>query len=574
MKKHWLFIILFCFVSITYAQKQEPILFQYGKDVVTVKEFVNAYNKNNDISKATEEELQEYLDLYVNFKLKVKQGYEDGIDTSDAFLKELASYRTQSAQQYLIDKEVTKALLEEAISRAQFHVRASHILINCPATAAPADTLAAYKKIMDIRSKIIKGKISFFDAAVEYSDDPSARDTYNEYTKRWQYGNRGELGYFTVFDLIYPFENRAYNTAVGNISMPIRSNFGYHIIYVQDKVPAVSKITAKQIFVTDTLARKGEMSPEVKTKIDEIYRQLKSGKPFGEVAKELSEDQATKDKEGALEPFQANRRPGNFVQQCLKTKQGDFTSEPVSSVLGWHILKIENIEYVNPNTDHSINYIRNKIGRDQRSHKSKESLVKKLKKEYKYKDKNKKKAFQFLVDNIPANYFSNPDTTDLSKLNGIDKLPPLFTYADQVETVADFAAFISRFQGMEFHGDLFYFLNERFPYYVQDKILAYENRNLENKYPEFKELVTEYREGMILFEINTIKVWNEAIRDTVGIMEFYETIKDEYNKPFDEIKAIIITEYQNELERRWIEELKQKYPVIINEEQFKSIINK
>ncbi|HNY63122.1 MAG TPA: hypothetical protein PKL91_05410, partial [Bacteroidales bacterium] len=134
--------------------------------------------------------------------------------------------------------------------------------------------------------------------------------------------------------------------------------------------------------------------------------------------------------------------------------------------------------------------------------------------------------------------------------------------------------FISRFQGMEFHGDLFYFLNERFPYYVQDKILAYENRNLENKYPEFKELVTEYREGMILFEINTIKVWNEAIRDTVGIMEFYETIKDEYNKPFDEIKAIIITEYQNELERRWIEELKQKYPVIINEEQFKSIINK
>ncbi|HNY63121.1 MAG TPA: peptidylprolyl isomerase, partial [Bacteroidales bacterium] len=138
MKKHWLFIILFCFVSITYAQKQEPILFQYGKDVVTVKEFVNAYNKNNDISKATEEELQEYLDLYVNFKLKVKQGYEDGIDTSDAFLKELASYRTQSAQQYLIDKEVTKALLEEAISRAQFHVRASHILINCPATAAPA----------------------------------------------------------------------------------------------------------------------------------------------------------------------------------------------------------------------------------------------------------------------------------------------------------------------------------------------------------------------------------------------------------------------------------------------------
>lgn len=574
MKKHWLFIALFCCISATYAQKQEPILFQYGNDVVTVKEFVNAYNKNNDITKATEEELQEYLELYINFKLKVKQGYEEGIDTSETFLKELASYRSQSAQQYLIDKEVTKELLEEANERAQYHVRASHILINCPATATPQDSLTAYKKIIDIRNQIKKGKISFFDAAVKYSDDPSARDTYNEYTRRWQYGNRGELGYFTVFDLIYPFENRAYNTAVGEISMPVRSNFGYHIIYVQDKVPAISKIFAKQIFVNDTLARKGAMSTEAKTKIDEIYRQLKSGRSFGDVAKELSEDQATKDKEGALEPFQANRRPGNFIQECLRTKQGDFTSEPVASILGWHILKIENIEYANPNTDHGINYIKNKVSRDQRSHKSKESLVKKLKKEYKYKDRNKKKAFKFLAENIPANYFSNPDNTDLSQLNGIDNLPPLFTYADQVESVADFASFISRFQGMEFHGDLINFLNERFPYYVQDKILAYENRNLENKYPEFKELVTEYREGMILFEINTIKVWNEAIRDTVGIMEFYETIKDEYKKPFDEIKAIVITEYQNELERRWIEELKQKYPVIINEEQFKAIIKK
>ena len=117
-------------------------------------------------------------------------------------------------------------------------------------------------------------------------------------------------------------------------------------------------------------------------------------------------------------------------------------------------------------------------------------------------------------------------------------------------------------------------MRERFPYYVQDKILAYENSILEKKYPEFNDLVTEYREGMILFEINTQKVWNEALRDTIGIAKFYESVKDQYNKPFNEIRAIIVTEYQNELENRWLSELKQRYPVVINEEVFKSILKK
>lgn len=574
MKKSILFICLSLFISVIYAQKNEDVLFTYGNDAVTKSEFINAFKKNNNIKTASEQEIREYLNLYINFKLKVKQGYSEGIDTTDAFIKELASYRSQSAQQYLIDKEVTEQLVLEAKERAKYHIRASHILFTCPLTASASDTLAAYKKALQIRSKILKGDLSFFEAAVLYSDDKSAQDQYNPQSKRWQYGNKGELGYFTVFDLIYPFENGAYKTPVGEISLPVRSAYGYHLIYIQDKTKAMNKITVKQIFIEDTLARMNQMSPLTVEKIKTIEEQFKMGTEFETIAKNYSDDKATKEKGGELEPFAPNRRTGNFVQACINLKPGTYSLEPIASNLGWHFIKVVNIEYVDTENDNFTNIIKGKISRDQRSHKSKESLTEKLKNEYNYKDKNKDKAFKFLAKNIPDNYFKNPDTTDLSKLKGIENLKPLFTFADQKEPVADFAKFIARFQGMDYKGDLVDFMNERFPFYVQDKILAYENSILEKKYPEFNDLVTEYREGMILFEINTQKVWNEALRDSIGIEKFYESVKDQYNKPFSEIRAIIVTEYQNELENRWVAELKKQYPVTINEKVFQSILKK
>jgi len=185
MKKSILFLYLIIVLSTAYSQKNDEILFTYGNDKVTKTEFLNAFKKNNNIKTATEQEIREYLNLYINFKLKVKQGYSEGIDTANAFIKELASYRTQSAQQYLIDKEVTDQLVKEAIERAKFHIRASHILISCSATASASDTLTAYKKALQITDKILKGELTFFEAAVQYSDDKSAQDQFNPQSKRW-----------------------------------------------------------------------------------------------------------------------------------------------------------------------------------------------------------------------------------------------------------------------------------------------------------------------------------------------------------------------------------------------------
>ncbi|MBO4481338.1 MAG: peptidylprolyl isomerase, partial [Bacteroidales bacterium] len=208
--------------------QNNPVLMRVGDDIVTQNEFVRAFTKNNSLSNATEKELRDYLDLYVNFRLKVQEGKALGVDTSDQFKSELAVYRNQSSQPYLIDKDVNDKLIEEAYERSKYNIRASHILINCRPNTDAKDTLQAYNRALDIRNKVLNG-MDFAEAAVLYSEDPSARNSVNEHTHQVRLGNKGDLGYFTALDLIYRFENAVYSLKVGEISMPVRTQFGYHL---------------------------------------------------------------------------------------------------------------------------------------------------------------------------------------------------------------------------------------------------------------------------------------------------------------------------------------------------------
>ncbi|HPT52665.1 MAG TPA: peptidylprolyl isomerase, partial [Bacteroidales bacterium] len=212
-------LLLWSAAYTSFAQEQKNVLVTIGNESVTKDEFLKTYSKNNNLMTATEKDLREYLDLFINFKMKVKEGEALQLDTLKQFKTELLSYQKQSSQQYLIDKEVTEQLMDEAKTRAQYHVRASHILINCPENASPKDTMAAYKKALTIREEILSGVYTFADAAIKFSEDPSARDMTNSQNGRVHPGNQGDLGYFTVLDLIYPFETAAYNTPIGQISM-------------------------------------------------------------------------------------------------------------------------------------------------------------------------------------------------------------------------------------------------------------------------------------------------------------------------------------------------------------------
>jgi len=575
MKNFFLSICLLTFLLTVSAQNRNGILFKVGDEAVTATEFINTFNKNNSLSKATDSELRDYLDLFINFKLKVKDGIDNQIDTSLAFQRELASYKTQSAQQYLVDKEVTEQLINEAVERSKVMVRASHILVMCAEEATPKDTLTAYNKAMDLRKKIISGSISFSDAAVQFSEDPSARDEVGQ-GGRIQYGNKGDLGYFSAFDLIYSFETAAYNTPVGSYSMPIRSQYGYHIIWVQDKQPFVSKINISQIVLLDTAARFNRISPNVKEKLALIVDALKKGEDFATLAEKYTDDPISKANGGKIEPFAPNRRPGDYVKQCISLQKNQI-SQPFPSVIGWHIVKLNELVMPDMKDDEMRYTVSSKIQKDSRSTKSVESLIEKLKKEYKFSDKGKNEAFNLLLKKLNT-VTTMPSSSELSTLPNLDKLKPIATFANQTITIQDFIHHLDMFHDIDLKQQAKTFLNTHYENFIKDKILKYEFDHLETKYPEYKELISEYHNGMILFEMNNEKVWSESLKDSTQIEAFYEKIKNNYldkegnPKPLIEIRSAVLTEYQNALEKEWLDGLKKRYPVWVDEKLFDSIL--
>ena len=560
------------------AQDKNDVLVTIGTKAITTGEFLNTYGKNNNLNTASESDIRDYLDLFINFKMKVMEGEEMQVDSTRQFKLELQSYKKQSSQQYLVDKEVTEDLVNEAVNRAKSDIRASHILINCAEKAAGKDTAAAYNKAISIRNEILSGKITFADAAEKYSDDPSARDMVNPQNGRLHYGNKGDLGYFTVFDLIYPFETAAYNTKIGEISMPVRTRFGYHIIYVTDRIEAVQEISIAQIFVADTLARLGKQSDATAKKLKEIQAALAKGISFEQAVEQFSEDKTT-DNGGVQEPFAPNRRQGDFVKAILSLKPEQI-SQPVASQNGWHIVRLIETKPVVFDDD-ALYTLRNRISRDERSHKSKDSFIAKLKREYNYNESGRAKAMKFFLKNMPPEFFQTKEIL-LHKCEGIEKLKPMCTFADQQISAFDFAKYFDRFKGMRLKPEEFAgFLDERFDNFVQEKMTRYEKDRLEEKYPEFRALVQEFHDGMILYEVNTRKVWGQATKDSVGLEQYYEANKEKYIDPataepsrLEDIRALVITDYQEYLDKEWISELKKKYNPTINQKALEAILKK
>lgn len=561
------------------AQSNDPVLMTVGNEKVTKSEFIKAYQKNSTLSEASEADLREYLHLYTDYRMKVQEAKSLQLDTAKAFQREWEAYKSQYAQQYLIDTEVSDQLMQETIDRARYHIRASHILVRIPKDATPKDTLAAYHKCMQIREKIMEG-MNFNEAAARFSEDESARDFVNPQSGHLQRGNAGELGYFSVLEMIYPFETAAYTTPVGQVSMPVRTQFGYHLVYVQDKIPAIAKLFVSQIFFRDTTALDSKVDHSgIMQKCAQVKQKFQQGTSFDDLAAEYSEDMATKNNGGRMEPFAPNRRPGNYVNAAITLKKGQI-SEPVPSMIGWHILRLDSVIYTTVNDEFEY-MIKNRLGRDSRSQKSKASLVEKLKKEYNYEEKGRKAAMKFFKKNLTVNNFQSKHIA-IDSLSGIEKLKPMCSFANQSLTARDFGKYLGRFQGAQLNTSLDNFLEQAFPGFVEERMLRYESTQLMTKYPEYRDVVNEVYDGLLIYEVNALKVWNAAIQDTVGAERFYEQIKTQFPtgdtlnpyKPFKDVRAIVISQYQDKLEKEWVAELHKKYPVKLNDDVFRSILNR
>ncbi len=537
MKKVWFFAAFIFFAANVHAQKNflKKELFNIDGHKITAGEFLKIYNKNGTEGQDTTS-LQDYLQLYINFRLKVLEAENLKMDTAAAFKKELKGYRKQLAQQYFVDKKVTDSLVKEAYNRMKYDVRVSHIFIRVSPDASPADTLKAWNKINKIRSEIING-LNFGVAAVKYSEDPSARSQKAIPGKqRGRRGNRGDLGYFSVFDMVYPFETAAYATPVDSVSKPVRTRYGYHLIKVTDKRPAMGIAEVEHIFV----ALKPDFTPADSAakakKIQNIYRKIKEGMSFEEAAKKYSEDRGSADNGGKLPKFSSGRIVPQFVTQVDKLQPGQI-SKPFQTIYGFHIIKL--LSRKRPGTfKQEQSMLKKRVEGDQRFEKSKEAVLTKIKKD---------NDFRIYADAKQA-LFNVMDSSALKGQFNADSLPGVWNNAimeigkkdPKVYTQQDFARFVEKHLQGKTYQDKSVMLNHLFKQFVDENSLRYENEHLEDFYPDFKALMTEYHDGILLFNLTDKLVWSEAMKDTLGLHAFYKSHRQQY-KHGREREAIIFS---------------------------------
>ena len=505
-----------------------------GKDI-TVKEFTDVYAKNNLKGDVIEKKsVDEYIDLFATFRMKVMEAEALQLDTNAKFQKELAGYRKQLAKPFMSSDDITDELIEEAYQRKLKDIRASHILIRCDKSALPSDTLKAYNKAMDIRKKALAKGADFGDLAVRYSDDPSARDMQATEQSPARPGNRGDLGYFTVFDMVYPFETGAYNTKEGEISMPVRSDFGYHIIKVVSVTDAMGSIQAAHIFLQLPFDAPEEDVAATKKKADNIYAELmaQNGANWNEAVKNYTDDRGTLARNGALSAFTVSRIVPQFIEVC-KSLEVNEIAKPVRTSYGYHIIKLLSKSGVGSFEKESKG-LAERIEKDMRSKKSEEVVLKQIRKEYNFKANDKNiEEFMGTVDSTILNKAYEP--APKANMNAT-----LFSINGEETKVSEFVSYIKENMTPQKYVTPATYAYQLYETFSNQKTMDYADAHLEEKYPEFAALVQEYRDGILLFDLMDREVWSKAVKDTVGLQAYHERHADKYMWD-DRAKATVVT---------------------------------
>ena len=484
------------------------MLLTIADEQVTLDEFERIYKKNNNETSLNRQTPEEYLELFINFKLKVKEAETLGMDTTTKFKNELEGYRAQLAKPYLADNETSEDMMREAYERAKLDINASHILIRLPPHPTPEDTLTAYEKMIKIRQRILNGE-DFEKVARATSDDASVKR------------NGGNLNYFTVFSMIYPFETVAYNTPVNSVSMPFRTDYGYHILKVHDRRPARGQVKVAHIFVRTPEEMDEAEKEKAYEKIQMVYDSLQLGADFGEMARKYSEDPSSARNGGEMPWFGTGRMIPEFENACFAIEnKGKFT-KPFKSFYGWHIIKLLDKKEVGTYEEMQAD-LKAKVDRGDRGKYKTEKYVAKLKKEYGYYE------YEAALEKVLA----AADTSLLSARWEAGRLKndrtPLMKIGERTATVGEFATYLESNQGSRNAGDPRMYAKELYNRFSQEKIIDYEESLLPEKYPEFRYIYEEYHDGILLFDIMDQKVWSRAVSDTAGLIEFHQDHRMDY----------------------------------------------
>lgn len=530
----YLLLLLCLFFACKASQNnimENAALITIDGEPVPADEFLYVFNKNqyNIDSISQRQEVLDYLELYVNFKLKVKEAEELGIHETDAFKEELEGYRKQLAKPYLTERKVTEDLIEEAYQRLKTEINAAHILLSLSPNASPEDTLKAYNKAIDIRRQAIQGK-DFHQLARQYSEDPSATM------------NGGDLGYFTALQMVYPFEDAAYKTPKGQISMPVRTRFGYHLIYVKDKRPSQGQVKVSHIMVRATQGISAEDSIAARKKIYEIYEQLRKGADWFEMANQYSDDIASKASGGALPWFGTGSMIPEFENAAFSLSEEGKFSEPIKTAYGWHIIRLDDKKPLEP-FEVLQPTLEMKVSKDSRAELNKAALIKRLKQENDFRpnDEMITAATEDIDSSLVMGQWTY--TAENQALNNT-----LFTIKDKAYTVKDFYDYITEKQRPQRNMTVAQYMQVLYEQFSEEQLIAYEEAHLPEKYNEYRMLLKEYRDGILLFELMDKKVWSKAVEDTAGLRNFYEQHLSNYQWGERAKARIYVTTSQQKLD--------------------------
>lgn len=514
MKKVVVFLFVLLSSLANFAQQNEKqVLFTIDETPFYTDEFTRVYNKNLELVKDdSQKDLDNYLDLFIGYKLKVEKAKKLGLQNNTKYQNELNSYRNQLAKNYLNDSKVTNQLVEEAFNRMKEEVRASHILVMVDESASPKDTLKAYNKVLDIKKRLKAGE-KFEDLAVKFSEDPSAKM------------NKGDLGYFGAFRMVYPFETAAFNTKVGEVSKIVRTRFGYHLINVTDRRANKGDVTVKHIMLLKPKNLAPEEVKKVEDNINDIYKKIQQGESFEELAKQFSDDKSTAPKGGLLQRFGAGQLTSKeFEDVAFSLKEKGEVSKPFMSQFGWHIVKLEDKHPLQPLTELKPE-IEGKIKRDDRSRLITNSLVNRLSK--KYSRKKNSKLYNKIVKTVNDSYYTrNWEQPENAK----DYNQTLLTINKDKQITG--SAFLTYLESQQKNGlkikPVSSLVNELYKQWSDDQLVQYYNENLEREVPEFNYVMEEYRDGLLLFDLMEKEIWDRAKNDTVGAQKYYQNNLDKF----------------------------------------------
>ena len=515
-------LIIFVFLltqSFLFAQNKE-VLFTIDNHPYYTDEFVRVYNKNLDLVKDdSQKDLDKYLELFLGYKLKVEKANKLGLQNSVTYQNELKSYRNQLSKNYVNDSKVTNELVQEAYNRMTKEVRASHILILVDEGASPEDTLKAFNKIKDIKNRLNAGE-DFVKVAQQFSEDPSVKE------------NNGDLGYFSAFRMVYPFENAAFNTNVGEVSKPFRTRFGYHLVKVVDKRDNRGEVSVAHIMIVKPSTPDAQLEAKAKQTIDDIYQKIQQGEGFESLANQFSEDKSSASKGGVLQRFGSGQLSSEeFENVAFSLQNKNDISKPFQSQFGWHIVKLIDKHPVLSLTDMK-NELEEKVRKDERSLLITNSLAKKLR--AKYPQTKDSKVLASVKKIITDDFYSQTWETPLN-LKDYNKTILTINKSKQVSAVA-FLNFIHVQQKSKIKTKpISKLVDELFEKFIDEQVTTYYNENLENEFPEFKYVMDEYRDGLLLFDLMDREIWTKAKTDTLGLSNYFKQNIQNYQwkKRFD-----------------------------------------